>query len=886
MMKRALTLSLTAFFLAVSLWVSAPFSENAQAAPTVPTGFQVKAYSASQINLSWNAVLGATSYQVYRSIGASSTYTRIAIVTTRSYKNTGLTAATRYNYKVRAVKSGSIGAFTAVKTVYTKPATPTGLVARTISTSQIDLSWNAVTGATSYQVYRSYGASTNYIRVAIVTTPQYSNKGLAVGTRYNYKVRAVKSGNYGNLSTAKTAYTKPAIPTGLTAITISTAQINLSWNAVIGATSYQVYRSTGASTYYERIAIVTRPNYNDTNCVAGTRYTYKVRAVKSGNMGGFTAAKTAYTRPAAPTGVTATKVSETEIRVNWNTVQGATRYNVYRVATGRLDYINTAYSTVLVCTGLTEGRYIFVVAAVAGSEEGPISAESNDIFLDGPPPDAPTGVTATKISETQIQVNWNAVTGAIKCYAAYASFNGGPYNLAGVVGPTSRMMILGGLPKGTYRYKVSAITDDDVESSLSAATATITLAGPITTPTEVTAIKVNDTRIHVTWKAVVGATGYKAYMSVNGGTFSSQGIVATSTCQWDPCDLTPGTYSFKISAVSGSNESAPSAATATITLSEPTYTIEDGRYRLVNTSSGLNLNGYDGSSSRAWWVIAAAGDGSQEQIFTFQRQTDGTYKISIERYGRVLTADGGLFAGANMITAPDSGAANQRFVLTKKYGDSYCISPASNKGLAVGQTDTSVYANRYSTALMDITSPGHYQWTFEKIEETSIEKAHFPMTNMNISQGAYGSYSHSGLNAIDICGKDSGIEDLFMPFTGKVVAINKAEGNVVWIVSVDPVQFANGTVDYLTIMLAHDWNIDNLYNGLIIPKGTVFYQEGEAGNAQGNHVHMECAQGKNDGSVNYFTWTRSHWVYAYNALYLLPGTNRINDRGYPWKVSD
>jgi hypothetical protein len=67
--------------------------------PTTPTGFAVTAASSSQINLSWNASTGATSYKIYK----SGTY--LKTVTTTSTSDTALSSSTNYCYYVIANNS-------------------------------------------------------------------------------------------------------------------------------------------------------------------------------------------------------------------------------------------------------------------------------------------------------------------------------------------------------------------------------------------------------------------------------------------------------------------------------------------------------------------------------------------------------------------------------------------------------------------------------------------------------------------------------------------------------------------------------------------------------------------------------------------------------------
>jgi arabinan endo-1,5-alpha-L-arabinosidase len=75
----------------------------------------------------------------------------------------------------------------------------------------------------------------------------------------------------------------PPVPTGLVATAISTNQINLVWNAVTNAASYNVKRSTTNGGSYTVIATgVTATNYNATGLAGTTTYYYVVSAVVSG----------------------------------------------------------------------------------------------------------------------------------------------------------------------------------------------------------------------------------------------------------------------------------------------------------------------------------------------------------------------------------------------------------------------------------------------------------------------------------------------------------------------------------------------------------------------------------------------------------------------------
>lgn len=164
------------------------------------------------------------------------------------------------------------------------------------------------------------------------------------------------------------------------------------------------------------------------------------------------------------------------------------------------------------------------------------------------------------------------------------------------------------------------------------------------------------------------------------------------------------------------------------------------------------------------------------------------------------------------------------------------------------------------------------------------QKAMFIMETMNISQGMYGSFSHQGSKAIDFTGNDGGIDPAYAPFDGKVVYISTSAAYIIY-ESTSPVEFADGTVDYMTVWVMHDNNVGRFYIGQTFSQGEHFFNEGSAGYATGNHIHLECARGTYQGQYknDYGVWCIKNQINPYDALYLSESTYIINDYGYNWR---
>lgn len=122
-----------------------------------------------------------------------------------------------------------------------------------------------------------------------------------------------------------------------------------------------------------------------------------------------------------------------------------------------------------------------------------------------------------------------------------------------------------------------------------------------------------------------------------------------------------------------------------------------------------------------------------------------------------------------------------------------------------------------------------------------IQDVLFPMATANVTQGDFeGNHPWYGS---DLAGADTGRDLLYAPCDVKCVATNPNDGNAVWWQSVDKVRHADGTIDYLAIMILHDNNLDGIYVGAVYKQGQQIAQEGTAGYATGNHLHVEFAKG-------------------------------------------
>lgn len=287
-------------------------------APAAPTG--VTAFGGdTRATISWPAVAGASAYNVYWATTSGVTKTsgtKISGVTS-PYIKTGLAAGTAHYFIVTAANSvgesaaSNQAAATTNAALPTLPAAPTGVTASG-GANQVSISWATVPGATSYNIFwaTTAGVTTAGTKITTAASP-YVQTGLAASTSYYYIVTAVNASGQSVASTQVTAATNapavtiPAVPTAVTAAG-GANQVNISWGAVSGATSYNIYYATTTGVTKNSGARITNAAspYLQTGLAASTTYYYVVTAQNSAGEGAASAQTSAATN--APPAMTCT----------------------------------------------------------------------------------------------------------------------------------------------------------------------------------------------------------------------------------------------------------------------------------------------------------------------------------------------------------------------------------------------------------------------------------------------------------------------------------------------------------------------------------------------------------------------------------------------------
>ena len=189
-----------------------------------------------------------------------------------------------WSYKVTDTFSW-LRVFSPEYTISAVPAAPVVKAGNSATSGKPMLTWNAVSGATSYKVYRATSQNGAYSVINTTKALTYTNTGAALGTTYYYKVEALNaSGKSLGFSDVVEGKVAPVLAVGYSSVS---GKPQLTWKAVPGATEYQVYRSTQQNSGYTKINTTTSTSYVNTGAKAGMTYYYKIVAVKGTAVSDF-----------------------------------------------------------------------------------------------------------------------------------------------------------------------------------------------------------------------------------------------------------------------------------------------------------------------------------------------------------------------------------------------------------------------------------------------------------------------------------------------------------------------------------------------------------------------------------------------------------------------
>ncbi|MCC2668172.1 MAG: repeat-containing protein, partial [Armatimonadetes bacterium] len=519
------------------------------------------------------------------------------------------------------------------------PQAPSGLTA-TLQTGGVQLNWSDnSTGEDGFRVERSAnGGAFGVIATLGANSTSYLSTGLAADTTYAFRVRAYNgagSSAFSNTVTVAPLPPPPAAPGNLTAAVLSPSRIDLAWEDNSGnETGFEIERKTGSGSFSVVGAVgAGLAAFSDTSVVEQTTYTYRVRAVNLGGSSAYSNEAGGTTPPAptaAPTSLTATAFSSSEVRLSWqDNSANETGFRIERRTTGAFaelaapgPHAGTGTVTYADLSGIaSDTTYIYRVRATGALGD---SATSNEVGVTIPslPPTAPSALTAVPASATRINLAWQD-----------NSNNESEFRLERKIGAAAftPLVELGSNiityadtpvePQTTYVYRIKAWNGGGSSAYSDTATAT-TPAPPTAAPSNLVAAAVTSLEIRVAWKDnSPNETGFRLERRGPTGDFSQLTVRAASTgigkqvLYTDTAGLLANsTYTYRVRAYGPNGESDYSnEATATTAPGPPTA--PDGLTATLTNSTTVRLTWTDNSSNETGFRVERRTGGSGAFLF-------------------------------------------------------------------------------------------------------------------------------------------------------------------------------------------------------------------------------------------------------------------------------
>ena len=402
----------------------------------------------------------------------------------------------------------------------------------TASGTGINVTWNTVSGAAGYRIYRKSGSANWGFLKDVGAVGSYLDTSASAGTTYTYTVRALNSGGAivsgydavgvsGSWTKATAGYVATPKPTSATA---ASTGILVKWDKVSGASGYRLYRKTASTGWAFLADVGDVAEYTDTSAASGVKYTYTVRALNGSgaiisdyNTSGVTGSWTSDPLPGnLPTPKLKSATAQgSGVLVTWDAVSGAAGYKVYRktASSGWTGLGNTNTNSYLDNTASANVTYTYTVRCL--NSGGGVISGFDDKGVSGSWVSGATGTLPAPVMKADVpradgvEVHWNKVSGA-NGYSIYRRIDSGAWVWLANVGDVDTYKDTTAVSNTKYSYTVRCRVSGVLKSGYDASGASIHF---FATPVFGSAEAVNN-GILVKWNAVSGAPLYLLYRKV------------------------------------------------------------------------------------------------------------------------------------------------------------------------------------------------------------------------------------------------------------------------------------------------------------------------------------------------------------------------------------
>lgn len=399
----------------------------------------------------------------------------------------------------------------------------------------------------------------------------------------------------------------------------------LKWSFSPAVSYYNIYRKDGSQ--WEKIAYVTsddvdQTNYVDTEALNNADNTYAIEVCYYSGYKHFDKSGVICHYVEAPELKSVTnKVGG--VNVSWQSVDGATRYYIYRkqptdTSWTRLTYISSKYINYFDKTAQSGTNYLYTVIAHDGVAASSYDRDGLGIVYVATPEFTVANNTSGVV------VKWNMVDNA-QSYRVYRKTSTTGWELLNEVDGSKKSFTDTTTKRGsTYIYTVRAVCDGTYSAYEKSGTTIKSLATPTVKLGNVGA------GVKVSWNKCAGATGYYVYRkNSSGGWTRIATISGGSTLSYtDKSAKTGQKYTYTVKAVSGSYTSYYDYDGETIMFLK-TPKISSSQ----STSSGVKVKYNTVSGAKGYYIYRKTTNGNWVLVGNVKSGTTGTFTDKTAKKG-------------------------------------------------------------------------------------------------------------------------------------------------------------------------------------------------------------------------------------------------------------
>jgi large repetitive protein len=598
-----------------------------------PTNVSYVNPSPEDVKLTWNAVYGATGYNVYEI--QEGQLILLDTANTNSYSINDLPEG-QYSYTVSTLTGqGETGpsAPVNVDVVYPTMESPTNLTFKIQNGNDLVLNWTAAKYAQKYSIYELM-ESGEYELITTTTSNSYTNTNAAEGS-YTYKVSASNT-FFGESAlteaiTAEVVHPVMMMPGNATFTISNGTDVNLKWNSVPYAKSYNVYQVVDGQKVLKET--VTTTSLKLLNQPEGD-YKYIVHSYsdrfgesEEGSVIELTVSQVVMQAPKATIKVQ----NFNDIYISWDSVNLADSYKVYQIVNGEKVLKDTVTNKYVNYLQQASGDYQFEIHSYSNrfgeSEESAKLAVTVETYeLDTPQ----NGAVNVK-NGNDLTLTWDSVVNASN-YNVYQIIDGVKVLKDSITGTTKTFT---NLPEGNYEYEIFADNARIGESKEGLKISTVLEHPEVAPPNNVEYSVTNPTSFTLSWDKAEYANSYNVYQILDGEKVLKRSVSGTSISY---SNLEAGKYEYEVYAYSSRFGESKVGSLVEVTLDGYVMQApENLKYTIVN-GNDIKLE-WDSVAYAASYKIYQIIDGEKKFLTTATRnnatltnQPAGEYEFVIHSY--------------------------------------------------------------------------------------------------------------------------------------------------------------------------------------------------------------------------------------------------------------